>query len=651
MPARALIIVTTALLLAAAAPAVAQEEFPEQPRTAPRTDSPMVTKGPCFDTAAASMPDGPGHDHSDPAQHAFSCGVRQEAFLPLTDVLAARPDVMIGESDVKADVAAVAVAYPEAGLLTFDVKNPSKPRFLSWYRGGDCDTLVLDTDCGAYVSLSDDGKLAFLSIQATSPLGNGSFNGGLPITVPGVQVVSLADPANPLLVGFLPSPGVNGVHTANYHRYADGSEYLFLVENSLGIGVARIDRVGPLVALTHVGLIQTDEQHDTFIQDDPLDGRTYLYIAAGNTSGFYVYDVSDPLAPVLKAEWDLAPECHQDWYAHTIDVAIRGGRRYVTMPVETFYFGVQPEAERATCGEVYGNGDRPGVMWIVDATDLSKLGPADAGDGNDPPDPALAANSRKALVATWHNAANAAGGDLKFTPHNQQIVGDRIYLSSYHGGVIVLNAAAAFAGRNERPYEEAVITPNSGRRPIFKPARPAINGAFISKFFAGHPDVWDTNAYKGHVLAYDEHGGMYSLTLDPSAGAAAGPGVTITQTGCRDVRRPTTRIAAVRLTRRGLTLRGTAADKACAGRAGRVARVADAVARRGGRRCAHLVANGRFTRPRSCTSRAFRPATGTARFSYRVRARLPRGRYLITVEAADRAGNLSKSASRAVRLR
>ena len=40
-----------------------------------------------------------------------------------------------------------------------------------------------------------------------------------------------------------------------------------------------------------------DELHDTFIQQDPLTGKTLLYIAGGFDSGFYVFDVSDPANP------------------------------------------------------------------------------------------------------------------------------------------------------------------------------------------------------------------------------------------------------------------------------------------------------------------------------------------------------------------
>lgn len=653
MPRFSLLPILVLLLLPAVASA--QDEFPEQPRTAPRTDSPIVEKGPCFDVAAASMPDGPGHDHHNLAEHNFSCGFKQSAFLPLTDELAARPDVMVGESDVKADIAVAAVAYPEAGILTFDVKDPSQPKFQSWYRGGECDVLVLDTDCGAYVSLSDDGKMAFLSIQALSPLGSGGYHGSPPTTQPGVQVISLDDPTRPLLVDFLPVGGVNGVHTANYHKIPGNpapdrvpGEYLFITQNGVGIQVAAIARSGGVGRLTPVNLIQVDEVHDTFLQVDPIDGRSYMYIAAGSTTGFYVYDVTNPLEPVLKAEWDLRPECHKDWYAHTIDVAVRNGRRYVTMPTEGFYFG--PQGEDPSCGEIYGNGDRPGLLWIVDATDFSKLGPADASDGNNPPDPALAEASQKALVATWHNAANAAAGNLKFSPHNQQIVGDHIFMSQYHGGVVGLNAKAAFEGKHERPFEDAVVTPNSGKRPIYSRPDNAPGGAFISAFFASPGDIWDMNYYKGYVLAYDEHGGMYSFKFEPGTSDAGPQGPTNTG-GCADRFRPVAKLRSVKLTRKGAKVTGSARDRGCGGKAGAVTRVSVSVSRKVGRKCTYLLGNGKFSKAKTCRSPGFQLAKGTKRFTFKVKGRLPKGRYTVAVQASDAAGNLSRGPKRTARVR
>ena len=649
---RQALLVAVAALFALPSLAFAQDdEHPKQPRTAPRTDSPIVEKGPCFDAAATFLPDGNGHNHDDVKQHDFSCGFKESSFDPLTEALKARPDVMLGESDVKNDIAAVAVAYPESGLLIFDVKDPSKPKFLSWYRGGDCDIVVFDTDCGAYVSLSDDGKVAFLSIQAASPLGNGAFNGASPSTQPGVQVIDLENPSMPILTDFLPVAGVNGVHTSNYHEIKTGpaaGEYLFMTQNSVGIGVARITRSGGAARLTQVGVINVDEVHDTFIQEDPVDNATYMYIAAGFSSGFYVYDVTNPLAPTLKAEWDLTPNCPDDWYSHTIDVAIRNGHRYVTMPTEGFYFGASGGED---CGVESGNGDRPGVMWIVDATDLSKLGPADASDGtNEPTAAELEANSKKALVATWHNAANAHAGDLMFSPHNQQIVGDKIYLSGYHSGVTVLNAKAAFSGRNERPYEEAMVIPHSGARPVFKPAQTAKTGAFISRFFSGHPSIWDMNYYKGYVLAYDEHGGAYSFKEDPSAAPNSADGSPKAGASCADKLAPTVSGTKAKLTRRGVKVTGRARDVSCGGRAGSVSRVSVAIALKSGKRCRFLGPKGRLIAARSCAKPVFAVAKGTAKFAYASKAKLPKGRYVVMVQAADSAGNLSKAKPRAAKV-
>jgi hypothetical protein len=45
-----------------------------------------------------------------------------------------------------------------------------------------------------------------------------------------------------------------------------------------------------------------------------------MYVAAGYDTGLLIYDVTDPAPPRLLAEWDLTPQCEDDWYSHTIDV-------------------------------------------------------------------------------------------------------------------------------------------------------------------------------------------------------------------------------------------------------------------------------------------------------------------------------------------
>jgi hypothetical protein len=486
--------------------------------------APQMEKGPCTDEAARSMPANEGHDHTDISQHRFKCRMEQVAFRSLVEETRARPDITFGEMDVKGDLAVVAVAYPETGFFLFDVSNSADPKFLSWYRGEACEA-ASDVDCGAFVDLSPDGKRVYISVQSTTIVAQPQL-GTLPASYPGVEVVDISDRTNPKLLDATPVQSVGGVHTARSFLAGDGQEYTVSVANSVG---AAFHRVSPTGKLIPVGQIKMDELHDTFIQKDPLTGKILLYIAGGFDSGFYVYDVTDPVNPEPLAEWDITPECAQDWYSHTIDVTTVNGRRIVTMPVELIdFFGDQTAADQAQgCGKFRGNGDFAGPLFIVDATDFSKMGAADPMDSNAEEEASdMKQKSEATLITTWSNAANRAGGRLVFSPHNQQIVGDRIYLSGYHAGVTVLDASAAFAGRNVRPKEIGVIVPHGDAtrpiQPFFTPDSP--EDSFFTSFLQFRPTVWDMQWHDGHVLAADMVGGFYALRLDESNAGSDGGG-------------------------------------------------------------------------------------------------------------------------------
>ena len=486
--------------------------------------------GPCTAAARGGMPEGTGHNHRDISQHRLGCRMKQVAFLSLQRELGARPNVVLGEMDVKADRAAVLVTYPEAGFLLFDVSNPANPKFLSWYRSAQCDTTD-GPNCGSFVDVSRDGKTVYLSKQEKEPVPPvpdvGPITGGalgIPLPYDAVEVVDISNPASPRKLQDYSVLSVQGVHTVRSHVVPAGppgagrtpGEYVFSLANGVGVNIAAVDRSSGQPELVDVGTIPTDLTftafvHDTFIQNDPIDGRTYLYIAAGLYPGFVIYDVTDPYDAVYKAEWDLTPECRWDWYGHTIDVTHRGSKRYVTMPAELFLIFEQPEEDQAKgCGKQTGNGDKVGPLWIVDASDFSKLGNGpDDGQSGEQYDQELKQKSQAALVATWTNPANRVAGDLRFSPHNQQIVGDRIYLSHYHGGVYVLDASAAFAGRKERPGELAFTVPHDpATRPLYEPV--SSRDTAVQEFGA-RSSIWDAFFYKGHVLAADMGGGLYSL--------------------------------------------------------------------------------------------------------------------------------------------
>lgn len=486
--------------------------------------APRVKGGPCTKAASKSMPEGEGHDHGNIAQHkGMRCKMRQVYFDSLEDELGERKDVVLGEMDVKKDLAVVAVTFPEAGFLLFDVKNPAKPKFLSWYRSSECDQLYADVNCGAFVDLSAKGDVAFLSLQTLTVHPGVVPNSALrPFSAPAVEIIDITDRSKPALLDIYPIVSEGGVHTTRSHIIPadpndDGpraaGEYLFSIANGVGIDIAAVRRDGGTPYLEQVNSLALSSWHDTFIENDPIDHRTYLYIAGGFETGFQVYDVTDPYVPTPVANWDLTPDCFSDWYAHTIDVTYRGKRRYVTLPSEMFDQGpVSDEEKAAGCGNVIGNGDRAGPMWIIDASKWDKLGALHYSvEGESDTGEVLAQKSKDTLVTTWTNPAGRAGGNLIFSPHNQQIVGNRIYLSHYHGGVYVLDATAAFKGKRKPPREVGYILPIAGPgRPVFErqiqPLEP-----FFTEHLGWRPSIWDAYWYKGHVLSADMVGGFYSL--------------------------------------------------------------------------------------------------------------------------------------------
>ena len=647
------------------------------PRQAP------TPAGPCTDEAAKSMPIGEGHNHSDIKQHGFSCRMEQVAFESLTAQLKDRPNVILGEMDIKADIAAVAITYPQGGVLFFDVSDPAKPMFLSRYNATECDQLLEDINCGAFVDLSADGKTAYLSIQKLTLLPSLPLNPNtLNQTGPGVDVIDIANPRKPVRTQFYPILGIGGVHTVRSHTIPAGpssaaqpraaGEYVISNQNGVGIDIAKVTKVAGKRLLTTVrqlgtinlaATIQNNEVHDTFIQNDPLDGRTYLYNAAGFATGFNVYDITDPAKIKQVAEWDPTPECDNDWYAHTIDVTHRNGRRYVTMPAEMLLMldknspsglAEMSDGDKADgCGTFVGNGDKPGPLWIVDATDFSKLGPAN--DKKSPEqalatDAALKKASLDALVATWTNPAGRAGGSLTFSPHNQQIVGDKIYLSHYHGGVYVLDASAAFAGKRERPKELGFIVPHDDRtRPLLGQAPlTGLLGRFFTDFPLGRPEIWDMVVYKDHVLASDMTGGFYSLRYDDSPLPL-----------CADRTLPRSvfsrKRSSIRATR--ILLRGTASDRGCRAdpktrkRPGAIRKVTVAVARKADGRCRFVSAKGTLGAAVSCKKPVFVAARGTKQWRLDLRGTFRRGTYVVSIRARDGAGNREPTKTASLRLR
>jgi hypothetical protein len=112
--------------------------------------------------------------------------------------------------------------------------------------------------------------------------------------------------------------------------------------------------------------------------------------------------------------------------------------------------------------------------------------------------------------------------------------------------------------------------------------------------------------------------------------------------------------------RTGLSAGGRAIAFRCVNRRrrpGTVARVEVAIARKSGRKCRYLSSRGRLGRSRSCgkndwlRARLGRQRAGKVPWTYRTKARLPRGVYELRVRAIDRFGTVEKQPRRQSRKR
>lgn len=262
----------------------------------------------------ALWPDGPGHDHANPAHHeGVGAGLEQLAQVKIRDG-------SVGSVDVQGNLAVVA-HFGSSGLTTVDISDPANPRRLG--------ALQLNMGAGTDVKLLPGGKQAILSTQ-----GGGCRLPLAPVSLPkptgcGVNLVDLTDPAQPKVVAGLPI-GERGVHMLDIALVA-GQPFAFVVAQggTYFVGVLAVQAN----AMALVGAITTDTPesyvHDVTVRPDPLTGRTLAYLAAWG-QGVWIYDVTVPSLPLPLASWDSddAPNIH------TVMVAYVEGRRIVVAAPE-----------------------------------------------------------------------------------------------------------------------------------------------------------------------------------------------------------------------------------------------------------------------------------------------------------------------------
>lgn len=440
---------------------------------------------PCAPPAATDpMPEGGSHDHADPAQHRFQCGLRAIATLDLRD--AVPEPQMFGEMDIAGDIAVMATTFPDAGFIIFDISDLHAPRVLSRFKGPHCETIT-DLDCGADVKITPDARYAYLAIQRSGGGGAESRR-----VQPGIVIVDISDPRAPRQTGFERIPPV-GVHMLAFHKIGD-TGWIFARSRGLGPAKAQpgvaIFRVEPGGGLTRTGEIVADGAHDVSLYDDPADKTTYLYLSAAQSGALLIYDVGDPLLPVKAGEWKPAPEVSgNQWYMHNAWTFREGSRRY-TLAGPELYTKFDPLPP--------GHGSVAGPLWLLDTTDHANI----------------------RMIGEWRNPGGHAGGDLTFSPHNTWYAGDGVsWTAHYHGGVWVLDWRAVIEGTARRPREIGYHMPHVARRDFVESDAP-------TKFITApgmrvRPLIWDVVVDGRFGFASDINGGL--IVLERPAVPAPGP--------------------------------------------------------------------------------------------------------------------------------
>jgi hypothetical protein len=301
-------------------------------------------------------------------------------------------------------------------------------------------------------------------------------------------------------------------------------------------------------------------------------------------------------------------------FGHTVQRARIGGRPYI------FSSGEAPVVGADNCPWAWGH--------VLDMSDERNPRPV---------------SEIKLEVNEQSNCPRTGPDDAVYSIHYVGVDDEqettRIFYTYYTGGLRVFDVRdpanpKEIAYYHPPPKEETVLKPVS---PFFgdlhKPTWDSVTSNV--RFREGSAQVWVVSIANGFQVL---DGGE----VDPGPGNCGRPLASITR-------------SSLRASRRRLSLGGRASAFRCVrGRraAGRVVGVQLFVARRAARRCRFLTRRGRLGRARSCRRRSYLRArlgpqrAGKVPWTYRTRARLPRGRYVVGVRARDANGRVSRRGGR-----
>jgi hypothetical protein len=329
---------------------------------------------------------------------------------------------------------------------------------------------------GAYGDVKIDETLPLVYV----PYPGARFNGAAGANGYGFSIWDVSDPAHAKMVGQAPGGGCHMLNTI----HIDGVPHVWCASVSGPTGyrivampggqytAVPIDSAIPqsnpellrytsyYSSLTAAWPLLLLAPHDMTAQEDPITHKPVL-VVADEINGLRVFDIANPETPVQLSAWRGENAESPIERVHTALLADLGGRRIAFGATETL-FNVPPQ------------------LYIIDMTDYA----------------------HPKYLGTWIPPGEKTDGGLAYSLHNFQVVGHRLYIANFHGGMWVLDVSDP-----ANPYPVALRV---DVRDMHYP-RPDEN-------LAGYPldcnQFWDPIVVDGYLLGTDISSGVEVMHVD-----------------------------------------------------------------------------------------------------------------------------------------
>jgi len=360
-----------------------------------------------------------------------------------------------------------------------------------------------------------------------------SIFAGLPPVDISVKAVDVSDPAHPVMTDAEPAVGDNGPFDVKIAgNVLAASTQDFTAASNPGITLMDISNPADPVQVSHLGsaaLSSPSGSHNSFLWQDPQTGKIWLFATGLDLTSLKIYDVTNPAAPVFKAEYhNGAPYVHDnfvqensgrvlEYQAGSIGVEIldvtrivRGGQtgmltsadvvalnHYTSDPADAATVtrpGFAHYVEPTESGDVTWVGDeaecgKPAIIRSFDTSNLPMPGApqkflVELGTIIDVPDVVMCSG----LI--HGGSSNAQSHAYRWTGHNFDIWGNGLLIRGDYGrGVSVYdiaNPAAAVRVAMSRALNQLVGAENKAQ-----PGR--------EKFLENYPFFWQA-VYDGDLI-------------------------------------------------------------------------------------------------------------------------------------------------------